>query len=248
MDDDTRRFKYSRQLECDINLPDEEIQRSCKVKRVEPDVPIAEVDIKLAEKLDSILKLDGPSKPKFLTNKPKTADKVQVSELHKGSEPSLMRRNLTREEIKERVTRKYDTLVPELDPNRPRVRVVKILSARESIELGKDQAHKQMERQLELNSVSGNQSAQKSLFERFRFKDGCEVKARHSQREISSSRVLKAPESKLTGESECSKSSKSIRFADESLSSSDQDNYHEAEDSCSDSSSSEYDSDFKDAR
>lgn len=152
-------------------------ERKTKIKRHDIEVPTAEVDINLANKLDSILNIGGAPKPRFLTNKPKSSsengsiDTIKLESDNLKNE-KLKSRGLTKEELRKRLLSRYDTLVPDLDLKRPNVRVVKVLSATESIELGKIQAKKQIERQLLLASVSGNQKTQALGLKAFRFKDG----------------------------------------------------------------------------
>lgn len=174
---ESRRVKFAHD-DHEAEITNEE--RSSKAKRHDVEVPMAEVDIKLAAKLDNLLKISN-SKPRFLTNKtkescPNTTETSATSKREQSrTGPTLKSRNLTKDELQERLIQKYDTLVPELDPGRHKIKVVKILTASESIELGKDQARKQMERQLELSSVFGNQQAHKSGFKSFKFNDGYET-------------------------------------------------------------------------
>lgn len=170
---------------------DEKEKKYTKAKRHGVEVSIADVDIKLAEKLDNVLKVSFNSrKPKFLTNKLKDKNDMSTS-LHKSNEEQqakLIQKDFTKEQLKQRLLTKYETLVPELDPNRARVRLVKILSASESIELGKDQARKQMERQLELSSISKNQEAFKNQYRKFKFNDGYEQPSTNNKQAGTSNR------------------------------------------------------------
>lgn len=213
-----RRVKFSRELEYDDGQVGIDERRSAKVTRTELELPTAEVDIKLAEKLDSLLKLDGPSNPKFLTNR------VNIHVRENGTKPapevSLKRRELTKDEIRERVARRYATLVPELDASRPKVRVVKVLSTRESIQLGKDQAQKQLERQLELNSVSGNQNAQRGTAKQFQFKDGFEHALKRRVNQERSVNMMEAMHP----------TAESVRSLSTSSYSSEDEEYHDADD------------------
>lgn len=157
-------------------------RRVTKAKRHELELPVADVDVKLAEKLDNILKLGDNVGRRFLTNRTRTRDvsdrtKVidnSIKESDSGSR-GLTPRNLTKDELKERLKSKYDTLVPELDSRRQTLKNFKVLSTRESIQLAKVQAKKQLERQLELSSVSGNHLAHKRGLSSFRFNDGYEI-------------------------------------------------------------------------
>lgn len=175
--------------------------RATKAKRhdLEPP-PMEDVDIKLAQKLDSILKVSETRKPKFFMNRTRTNADVRVDEptsAHTGNEhhSKLRPRNLSKEELKERLLRKYETLVPELDPQRPKVNLIKIISAGESIELAKNQAKRQLERQFELNSVSKNQEAFIKGLSSFRFNDGYEMPTErsHTSPKQSKSRTMAAP-------------------------------------------------------
>lgn len=158
--------------ECDV--------RKAKAKRHDIELPSsADVDISLANKLDNILNVSGTTKPRFFTNKPKTSSEnsssfTKVESVNIGN-GRLKARCLSKEELRQRLIKNYDTLVPELDPERPTVRVVKVLSTTEAIELGKIQAKKQLVQQLELNSVSGNQNAHANGLVGFRFNDGYEM-------------------------------------------------------------------------
>lgn len=136
-----------------------------KVKRHDIELPIAEVDIKLAEKLDSILRLGELRKPRFFTNRAKSSDKKATEQTifavaaSETTGKQLQRRNLSKKELEERLSGRYDTLAPELDKNRHKVKVVKVLSATESMKLAENEAKKQLNRDLQMNSVSGNRSA-----------------------------------------------------------------------------------------
>lgn len=155
------RIKKTRQFDVIADsLEDSENVRLTKVNRIELDAPIADIDLRLAEKLDRILKIGGPNKSKFFINKPKE----RIGETVELSTDKLKRRNFSKEELKERVARRYDTLVDSSGWHKPRV--VKVLTASESVELGRDQAIKQIEREMEMNSVSGNISVQRNLLER----------------------------------------------------------------------------------
>lgn len=160
-------------------------ERATKAKRHDIEVPVAEVDIKLAEKLDNILKVSDTRKPRFFMNKPKatSTNKVncstELADINTGDSNDdkirLKHKDFTKEQLRQRLSEKYETLVPELDSKRPTVKLVKILSATESLELGKKEAKKQLEHQLELNSVRGNQQARRDGIGSFRFHDGYEL-------------------------------------------------------------------------
>lgn len=152
---------------------EEKNDRLTKARRHDVDLPTtADADIKLAEKLDCLLKIGTNNKRRYHTNKP--LEKTNHLATANGS--GLKPRNLTKLEVKERIAKKYsDNLAPELDPQRSSVKVVKVLSASESIELAKSQARKQLERQLELSSISKNQLAQKTGLDTFKFNDGYEM-------------------------------------------------------------------------
>lgn len=198
---------------------EESASRSAKAKRVDIEAPIADVDIKLAEKLDNLLKISSNAKPKFLTNKTK-------SDHHKACNTTeantvvretiiyekLKPRNLTKEELTERILKKYDTLVSENDPRRSKENV-KFLSTSESIELGRDQARRQTERQLRLNSISGNQAASRDGLKGFKFNDGYEMPAKRFIGKVSQSKSL--GDSILKNAQDEPSSSKSVTFAGE---------------------------------
>lgn len=151
----------------DENGDDE--QRFAKAKRHDIVPTDAEVDLKLAQKLDDILKLGTTRKPRFHTNRAR--QKVSDGSANGGggddddgavikSKPAKSKnKNLSKKELRDRLLQKYDTLVPELDPKRPNVKVVKVLSAGDSVDLAKAHAQKQIENQLKLGSVAGNQKA-----------------------------------------------------------------------------------------
>lgn len=209
-------------------LRDDEVdnERCIKVKRHDIDIaPTADVDAKLAEKLDSLLKIDNPHKSRFKTNKPRPSQadesRTVTDKTVSPEQTKLIQRNLTKEELKERLIKKYDTLVPELDPKRTKVKVVEIFSANESIRLGKDQARKQLQRELEINSVSGNQSAYKTGLKAFKFNDGYELTMKNfatkrtDQNELASkSSLSSALKNKCSGSSTKPKASKSVGFSD----------------------------------
>lgn len=200
---------------------DLEEEKFLKAKRHDIEPPMADVDIRLAEKLDNILKISDTRKPKFFTNKPKTnVTSFNARELIKNSSPKnspqsdkIKLRNLSKEELKERLLKKYDTLVPELDPKRPTVNVVKVLTASQSIELAKSQARKQLDRQLELNSVSGNQQAFKKGLDSFRFNDGYEMPAKSFSNDGPIKKAILSKQLK-PNETKEKKDSKSVKFAD----------------------------------
>lgn len=237
-----------------IKLPyddEDKEERITKAKRHDLEPPMAAVDIKLAEKLDNILKLGGTRKPKFFTNKLQTArtSNLENSPIEKHSTKDtcitnnhkIEPRNLSPDELKERLLKKYDTLVPELDPKRPKVRLIKILSASESIELAKSQARKQMEQQMELNSVAGNQQAYISGTGSFIFRDGYEmpVKSLESPGNLRKSNFISKTKLKTT--ESATKSSKSVKFANDPAQSSQSiNNYHEKDISSDDSTESDY--------
>lgn len=150
------------------------------MKRHDVEPPMAEVDIKLAEKLDRCLNISATRKPRFFMNKPKGATaKSPTDKLKDLDTGSLKPRNLTPEEIKQRVAKHYDTLAPELDPKRTKVKLVKVLSAKESLELGKDEARRQLNDQLKLSSVGGNRTALVNGTDSFKFNDGYETQSKH---------------------------------------------------------------------
>lgn len=208
-------------------LHDDEVEseRCPKIKRHDIDVtPTAEVDTRLAEKLDSLLSISNPHKSRFRTNKPRsprndtaraTLDTTIIEE-----QASLKQRNLTKDQLRDRLIKRYDTLVPELDPNRTKIKVVEILSANESIKLGRDQARKQLQRELEINSVSGNQSAYKTGLRGFKFNDGYELTMKNfatkniNRNEFSASPLSSVLKDKRKGSSTKSKVSKSVGFSD----------------------------------
>lgn len=202
-------------------LRDDEVEneRCIKAKRHDIDInPTADVDTKLAEKLDSLLRINVPHKSRFKTNKPRSDESRSVSNrIVGGEETTLKHRNLTKKELKERLVKKYDTLVPELDPRRTEVKVVEILSANESIELGKEQARKQLQRELEISSVSGNRSAYKTGLKAFRFNDGYESTMKNfatkntNQNQSATSGLSSALKNNPSGSS---KASKSVAFAE----------------------------------
>ena len=181
---------------CDSSPND--CEKLVKAKRHDVQLPdVASVDHKLAEKLDSLLSLGSDTKaqraakPKFFLHKLRSSsndDTAQSSDNdiskekilpiigHDDPASKMKPRNLTKEELRERLLKKYDTLVPELDPNRPKdIKVVKILTSKESIELAKEQAKKQLERQIHLSSVYENQQAHSTGLASFRFNDGYEL-------------------------------------------------------------------------
>lgn len=162
--------------------------RASKVKKRDVELPMAEADLRLAEKLDSCLRIGDARRTRFSTNKPRVATKPSVADDKQAISSdgtdrlvmgSIKRRNLTRDELRERLASRYDTLVPELDPKRTSVKLVKVLSARESVEMGKEQAKKQLIDQMELNSISGNQRAFVDGIDSFRFNDGYEMPCKH---------------------------------------------------------------------
>lgn len=133
-----------------------------KVTRRDVDIPEAELaDLKLAEKLDSVLKLKETSKPKFVPNKlnnkpPFSYGKEHQTTVLKKEEKATPDKNESVDERLRRFCKRYETLAPELDPKRDTVRVVKVLSNAESISMARVQAKKEYERDLYLNSVMGN--------------------------------------------------------------------------------------------
>lgn len=158
--------------------------RSVKAKRHDFNIPSAEVDINLAEKLDKLLSIGScHRKPKFLTNRTKnnsetTSDIIKnvlppkLDPTSSQADNPIKLRNLSKEKLKERLV-KYDSLLPELDPKRPSVKLIKVLTIKESLELGQREAKRQLEQQMQLNSVSGNRAAQKSKnLSEFKFQDG----------------------------------------------------------------------------
>lgn len=160
---------------------DDDEDRFTKAKRHDVELPVADSDIKLAQKLDSILKLGKSRKPRFYTYKPRDSGQNQNASVtgHLAQEANtperiMQRRNLTKQELEERLAKHYDTLIPELDKNRPVVRVVKILSATESMKLAENVAKKQLARELELSSVSGNRLAHEKGIGAFRFEEDCD--------------------------------------------------------------------------
>lgn len=203
-------------------------ERIAKAKRHDIELPpSADVDINLAEKLDSMLSISSTRKPRFLTNRPKSSTKNESQssskiELNVPENGQLKARCLTKEELKKRLLKNYETLVPDLDPKRPNVRVVKILSATEALKMGKAQAKKQLERQLQLNSVSGNRNARANGLKEFRFNDGYEMSMDGDKKEQKNdknvpSKVKDKP--KIIAEPSSSSSpseqkSKSVRFDD----------------------------------
>lgn len=196
-------------------------RRRSKAKRHEIELPdSADVDINLANKLDQILNVSSKQTPRFFTNKPRAAaengssgrTKIEPVNIVNGR---LKARCLTREELRQRLIKKYDTLVPELDPKRPNVRVVQVLSATEAVELGKIQARKQLERQLELNSVSGNQNAHANGLKGFRFNDGYEMPMNNDRTDHKNTSIRTKIKDKLKIKSSSSKqNSKTVRFDD----------------------------------
>lgn len=201
-----------------------EDDRCAKIKRHDIDIaPTADVDNKLAEKLDSLLKINISNKRRFKTNKPRSdrgdESRTVSDAVVDGQQSTLKQRNLTKEELRERLVKKYDTLVPELDPKRTSVRVVEVLSANESIELGKDQARKQLHREMELNSVSGNQLAYKKGLQSFKFNDGYELTMKNfatkntKQNQSATSGLSSALRDNRNRSPTVSKSSKSVGFA-----------------------------------
>lgn len=166
-------------VECDFKQTDtiqDDKPKASKVNKHDLDLPTAEADIKLAEKLDSCLKL---SEARFFTNKPKASPSIKdklISLKIKSTDHSKMReKEKTKEQIAKRLISKYDSLVPELDPLRTKIKVVKVLSAKESLEMAKEQAKKQLVDQMELNSISGNQRAHVCGLDTFKFNDGYEM-------------------------------------------------------------------------
>lgn len=151
---------------------DECLDKIAKVQRREVDISTADVDIRLAEKLDA-LQINAQKRNRFSINKPRPSDKQNP--VDKVVEGHLKRRNLSKEELKHRLANRYDTLIPELDPERKPVRLVTILSASESLELGREQAKKQIEQQLTTSSVSGNQAAARDGSRGVTFRDGYEL-------------------------------------------------------------------------
>lgn len=152
-----------------------EENRSSKVKRHEFDLPPSElVDVNLANKLDSILRLQDKlnSKPKFVPNK--TRQELRPTNFSGEPDKISLRRDLACT-CKEELFKKYDTLTPELDPKRPNVKMMKLLSINESLKLARDEAEKQMDREMYLNTVSGNLCAQKKKAKKFVFNDGYEM-------------------------------------------------------------------------
>lgn len=140
---------------------------------------MAEADTRLAEKLDECLKISDARRARFFMNKPKCdthKDKNRISPAvgNLNETGKLKPKNLTKEELRERLLKKYGSLVPELDPKRPSVKLV-VLSATESLEMAKTEARKQLDDQLKLSSVSGSQRAQKDGLDSFKFKDGYEM-------------------------------------------------------------------------
>lgn len=207
------------------SLDEGELSEERKVKAKRHDIelpPSAVVDVNLAEKLDSILSVSSTRKPRFLTNKPKstTKNESQSSSKIESKSPEhgqLKARCLTVKELEQRILKNYETLVPHLDPKRSKVKVVKILSATEALEMGKAQAKKQLERQLHLNSVSGNQNARVNGLKEFRFNDGYEMSMngdKQDQRndESVTSKIRDKPKIHLESSSE--QKSKSVRFDD----------------------------------
>jgi len=150
-----------------------ESERCTKAKRYDFEVATSDFDLKLAQKLDSMLNINS-NKPRFLMNKPKAKPTCRPDDIVKenASHGKMKQRNLTKEEMRQRLVRNHDTLVPELDSKRLQVKVVKVMSAVESMELGKVQARKQIERELELNSISGNQQAYRNKFGLSKSNDG----------------------------------------------------------------------------
>lgn len=202
-------------------LRDDEVEneRCIKAKRHDIDIsPTADVDAKLAEKLDSLLRIHVPHKSRFKTNKPRSDESPSVSnKIVIGEKNTLKHRDLTKEELRERLLKKYDTLVPELDPKRTKVKVVEILSANESIELGREQARKQLQRELEIGSVSGNRSAYKTGLKAFKFNDGYGSTMKNfatkniNQNQLATSGLSSALKISPSG---TSKASKSVAFAE----------------------------------
>lgn len=197
------RTKITRAREDDDSEPngitncDRDGGKLLKAKRHDIELPsMAEVDIRLAEKLDSLLSLGSnkEEKPRFFLNKLRSTSSDTSSQLEDnnvskekilpliGAQKSLSSefkpRNLSSDQLKERLLKKYDTLVPELRPDSTNVKPVKILSAKESIELARDQARKQLERQMELGSIYGNQLAHDKGTGSFRFNDGYDTPER----------------------------------------------------------------------
>lgn len=212
-------------------------ERPPKAKRHDIELPVADVDIKLADKLDNLLRIRNTRKPKFSLNKPKGNSPNSDRGL---DQIKLQSKNLTREDLRERLLKKYDTLVPELDPKRPQVKLVKILSAKESIELGKEQAKKQLQHQLELSSISGNRLAHANgIPSSFKIYDGYEMpprcfvagkksllrrpkaKSTHAQVTIEPSTSIDSDHTETNDEEDNTKpklpakSSKSVKFSDQ---------------------------------
>lgn len=199
--------------------------RPSKAKRhdLEPP-PTDDVDTKLAERLDNILKVSETRKPKFFMNKPRVGPDTKSNHLvvndNINQSRKLTKRNLSKSELNERLIKRYETLVPELDPQRPKVNVVKVLSVTESLEMAKSQAKRQLDRQLELNSVAKNQQAHQHGLGSFRFSDGYETPSEQQQTLPTGSRVaIRKPTSiyrstiKQTNEGEKAAGSKSVKFA-----------------------------------
>lgn len=190
---------------------EEPVSRTTKAKKVNFELPSADVDLKLAEKLDSILKISNNTKPKFYSNKSKQGAQEKCS-TNITSNQHLKPRNLSKEELHERVLKKYDTLVSEKDTDLPKKKII-FLSTTESVEVGKDQARKQLERQLELNSVSGNQAATKYGIQGFKFNDGYEMPSRYFS-DVNHTFISDDPGgSALEQGQKSQKNSKSVRFS-----------------------------------
>lgn len=222
-------------------------ERSAKAKRFDFELPMADVDIKLAEKLDNILKISSNTRPKFLTNKtkPRTQESAcnTTNIVRENINPSKLKpRNLTKEELNERVLKKYDTLVPKEDPRRPKM-AVKFLSTTESIELGRVEAKRQLERQLELNSISGNQAAIKNGLKGFRFRDGYEKPTEHFSHHSNHLAQPKSPGCSILklAKHDTPNCSRSVTFAAENVDKTDGEEDDEADNSADDDDLSDSD-------
>lgn len=160
-------------------------RRVTKARRADIEIPVEEVDIRLADKLDSLLRISDTKKPKYFLNKPKQQGNSRLAEQTKKSDTNslpvlemckLKPKNLSKEELRERLLKKYDTLVPELAPRTHLVTQMRILTTKESLDLARDQSKKQLERQMALNSVSGNRNALINGIDTFRMDDDNEGK------------------------------------------------------------------------
>lgn len=152
----------------------ERVSKVTKTDMVQP--PSLLMDRLLAEKLDKLRLNRSKEKIKFVPNRPR--QRYAESSKQGIKKEALGRLGARpRDSIIDRLNSKYDTLVPELSRSKPTVKLINIVSTKESMELASAQAKKQMERQLELNSVSGNRQIKqnKAILKKFQFNDGYEM-------------------------------------------------------------------------